>query len=101
MGDKAALSVARALETTMNGPGELTPERFARLKEILLAALDLPPGKRERYVDLACGGERKPLVGPSPLTSPAPLTEIPNRAPAWFDSALQAQGTPRPRSPPR
>ena len=38
-------------------PPTLDPERWRRLEPILDAALDLPPGKREAYLDEACGGD--------------------------------------------
>ena len=41
----------------MSESGNLTAERFLRLKELLLAALELPPAERGRFVDGACGAD--------------------------------------------
>jgi serine/threonine-protein kinase len=35
----------------------MQPERFRRIEELFLHAVDLPPGERERWLDEACAGD--------------------------------------------
>ncbi len=73
---------------TITGDGSISPERFARVREVFEAALDRPATERRGYVDGACGqdeGLRKevrrmlaaeakadPLLDRSPPSSPPP-----------------------------